>query len=70
MTLEFVFSNCVFNAHAHKDNDHIENKIKEFSRELLHDETHVCLESKNLYKSRKDDEDAKLILKKVLLTLF
>ena len=70
MTFEFVYSNCVFNANAHKNDDHIENKIKQFSRELLRDETHVCLKSKNLYKSHENDEDAKSIFEKFCFTPF
>jgi hypothetical protein len=70
VTFRFVFANNVFNIHAHKNDDCIEKKIKEFSREFLNDKSHVCSESKNLNESDKDDEDVESIFKKIQIELF
>jgi hypothetical protein len=65
VTSRFIFANNVFNIHAHKDDDCIEKKIEELSRELLNDKFHVCSESKNLNESDKDDENVESIFKKI-----
>ncbi len=60
----------MFNTHAHKDDDCIEKKIEEFSREFLNDKLHVCSESKNLNESDKNDENVESIFKKIQIELF
>jgi hypothetical protein len=70
VTLRFVFANNVFNTHAHKDDDCIEKKIEELSCEFLNDKLHVCLESKNLNESDRDDENVESIFKKIQIELF
>ncbi len=65
----FVFSNNVFNIHAHKNDDWIEKKIEEFSREFLNDKSHVCFESKNVNENDKDDEDVKSIFSEIQIEL-
>jgi hypothetical protein len=70
VTSRFVFANNVFNIHAHKNDDCIEKRIEELSRELLNDKSHVCSESKNLNESDKDDENVESIFKKIQIELF
>jgi hypothetical protein len=70
VTFRFVFANNVFNTHAHKNDDCIEKKIEEFSRELLNDKSHVCSKSKNVNENDKDDKDVKSILSEMRIELF
>jgi uncharacterized membrane-anchored protein len=66
----FVFLNNVFNIHAHKDDDWIEKKIEELSRELLNDKFYVCSEIKNVNENDKDDEDVESIFNEIQIELF
>ncbi len=70
VTSRFVFANNVFNTHAHKNDDCIEKKIEELSRELLNDKSHVCSESKNVNESDKNDENVESILSEMRIELF
>ncbi len=63
--LWFVFSNSVFNIHAQKNDDWIEKRIEELSRELLNDKSHVCSESKNVNESDKNDENVESIFNEI-----
>jgi uncharacterized membrane-anchored protein len=60
----------VLNTHAHKNDDCIEKRIEELSRELLNDKSHVCSKSKNVNESDKNDEDVELILSEMRIELF
>ncbi len=70
VTSRFVFANNVFNTHAHKDDDCIEKKIEELSREFLNDKSHVCSKSKNVNENDKNDENVESILSEMRIELF